>query len=113
MRDALTGGMKLGIATISFLLGVVACAPTMTQAQLESTAKVSRSDAQRLALLQAPGTVEKGEIERENGKLVWSFDIRNPRGAITEVQIDAITGEVASVEQESPEQERREQQRHD
>ena len=85
----------------------------MTQTQLEAGARVSRSDAERLALLRAPGSIQKGEIERENGKLVWSFDIRNPKGSITEVQIDAITGEVASVEAETPEQEREEQRRHD
>jgi hypothetical protein len=113
-RDALTGRMKLGVASITFLVGVTACASSMTQQQLESGAKVSRSDAQRIALLQAPGgNVEKSEIERENGKLVWSFDIRTARGGVKEVQIDALTGDIASVAIETPDQDREEQPRHD
>ena len=41
-------------------------------------------------------------LEREKGKLIWSFDISTPGAKdITEVGVDAITGEVVSVEHES------------
>ena len=49
------------------------------------------------------GKVKEGELEEENGKLVWSFDIASPgTKAITEVHVDAVTGEVVSIEKEIP-----------
>jgi len=77
---------------------------------LESEAKVSRAEAERIALEKAPGgTVKEAELEREHGKLIWSFDISKPGTSdITEVQVDAKTGAVVSVENESAETEAKE-----
>lgn len=61
--------------------------------------------AREIALKRAPGTFESGELEREHGKLVYSFDIRNERGTITEVQVNAKDGSVVSVEEENAEKE--------
>ncbi len=44
-------------------------------------------------------------MEREHGRLVYSFDIRNDRGTITEVQVDAKDGSVVSVEEENEQKE--------
>jgi len=45
----------------------------------------------------------------EKGKLIWSFDISTPDSKdITEVAVDAITGDVASVEKETPGQQQKE-----
>ena len=75
---------------------VVGCATTQT-------AKLSRVEAERVALARAPGgTVKESELEKEHGRLVWSFDIATPGTSdITEVQVDAVTGEVVSVENET------------
>jgi len=56
-------------------------------------AKVSKETAQQTALAKAPGgTVKECEIEKEKGKLIWSFDITTPDTKdITEVNVDAIT----------------------
>jgi len=80
------------------------------QAKLMAEAKVSRADAEKTALAKAPnGTIKESELEKENGKLVWSFDITTPDTKdITEVNVDAITGEVVSVEKEAPENEAKE-----
>jgi uncharacterized membrane protein YkoI len=80
------------------------------QAELESQAKVARVDAQQTALRQVPnGTVKEAEIEKEHGKLVWSFDIAVPGSKdIKEVAVDAMTGQVVSVETEAAEQEAKE-----
>ena len=80
------------------------------QAKLMAQAKVSKEAAQQTALAKAPGgTVKECEIEKEKGKLVWSFDITTPDTKdITEVNVDAITGDVVSVEKESAENEARE-----
>jgi uncharacterized membrane protein YkoI len=48
--------------------------------------------------------LKEAEIEKEKGKLIWSFDLATPGTKdITEVTVDAITGEIASVETEKPE----------
>ncbi len=50
--------------------------------------------------------MKEGELEEENGKLVWSFDIARPGTRnITEVQVDAITGKVVSTKIETPKHE--------
>ncbi|MDQ2747776.1 MAG: PepSY domain-containing protein, partial [Acidobacteriota bacterium] len=79
------------------------------QEQLAKQAVIKLEDARETALKRAPGTIETGELERENKQLVYSFDIRNAQGAITEVQISAINGKIVSVKQESKQQETAEQ----
>ena len=80
------------------------------QAKLMAQAKVSRADAEKIALAKVSnGTIKEGELEKEKNKLVWSFDITTPDTKdITEVNVDAITGDVVSVEKESAESEAKE-----
>src|SRR5258708_2581250 len=81
-----------------------------SQAQLQAEAKVSKADAEKLALAQVPnGTIKEGELEREKGKLIWSFDITIPGSKnIKEVNVDAMTGKIVSVETETPAQQAKE-----
>jgi uncharacterized membrane protein YkoI len=81
------------------------------QAKLASQAKITKEQAQEIALKRAAGTVESGELEREHGKLVYSFDIRNSKGTIDEVQVSAITGKIVRVEHETKAQEEAEKKR--
>lgn len=84
------------VATLGAVLGCT------SERALESQAKVSKSDAEKVAMTQAPtGAVKEAELEKEHGKLVWSFDMTVP-GAhdLTEVNVDARTGELVSVEHE-------------
>ncbi len=85
------------------------------EAKLEAQAKISRAEAEKIALAKAPGgTIKEGEIENEKGKLIWSFDITMPGTKdIKEVNVDAITGEVISVEAETPEKEAKEKKEKD
>lgn len=80
------------------------------EAKLQAEAKVSRADAEKTALTKAPGgTIKDGELEKAGGKLIWSFDIAIPGTKdITEVAVDAITGAVVSVENETPAQQAKE-----
>jgi uncharacterized membrane protein YkoI len=75
-----------------------------TQAQLQAEAKVTQAAAQKTALAKvANGKIKSGELEREHGKLVWSFDISKPGSKnVTEVQVDAKTGKIVSVNVETP-----------
>lgn len=71
------------------------------QARLQRQAKITMEQAREIALRRAAGNVEGGELEREHGHLVYSFDIRNAKGTITEVQVDAKSGKVVRVEEEN------------
>ena len=95
------------------LLGVVliGCATEeKKEAKLQAEAKVAKVDAEKTALSKVPGgTIKEGELEKEKGKLIWSFDIAIPGTTdIKEVQVDAITGEVVSVETETAAQQAKE-----
>lgn len=75
------------------------------QAKRMAKAKVSQAEAQATAVARVPnGTVKESEIEKEHGKLIWSFDMTTPDSTdITEVNVDAMTGEIVSVAKEKPE----------
>lgn len=75
-----------------------------TDAQLQVEAKVTKAEAEKTALAKVPnGTISASELEREHGKLIWSFDIAMPHSKnITEVQVEAKTGKVANVQVETP-----------
>jgi uncharacterized membrane protein YkoI len=91
--------------------GIAGCATKgQTQAELQALAKISKEQAQQTALAKFPGgTVKEAELEKEKGKLIWSFDIATPDSKdITEVNVDAIIGNVVSVEKETPEQQKKE-----
>lgn len=40
-------------------------------------------------------------LEKEHGKLVYSFDIRNPKGTISGIWVDSKTGKVISSKEET------------
>ena len=77
---------------------------------LARQAKITMARAREIAHRRAAGKIEGAELERENGKLIYSFDIRNAKGTITEVQVDAKTGGIVSVEEENKAAEQREKQ---
>jgi hypothetical protein len=71
---------------------------------------VSMQAARARALAAVPrGRVRSAELEREHGRLIYSFDIRVPgQAGVEEVQISALTGRLISRTHESPAAERRE-----
>ena len=75
-----------------------------SQAELLAQANLSKFTAQTLALAEVPhGVVKDGELEMENGKLLWSFDLTIPNSKnIKEVAVDAKTGEIIAVDTETP-----------
>ena len=90
-------------ALAATLLAGCATENSESQAQLMAQAKVSKETAQQTALAKVPnGTVKAAEIEKEKGKLQWSFDVATlGTKDITEVNVDAMTGDVISVDKES------------
>ncbi len=80
------------------------------KAGLLKQAKVTPADAQKAAQAKYPsGKVVKGEIEKEDGKLIYSFDVQQTGvKGIEEVSVDALTGAVIKAEHENPEDEAKE-----
>ena len=77
---------------------------------LAKHAKISESAAVATAQARFPkGKIEGVELEREKGKLIYSFDIKTAgKSGIDEVNIDATTGKIIAVEHESPAAEKKE-----
>src|ERR1700741_3951262 len=100
-----------GLISAFLTSGSLVMAKTLAQGEsanemkLTKQAKITKEQAQEVALKRAPGNVESSELEREHGKLVYSFDIRNAKGTIDEVQVSAITGKIVRVEHETKQQE--------
>lgn len=120
--------LMIAIVAVGLVAGAVSAAPIVAdnvqpqkknseerkgdeQARLQSQAKITIEQAKEVALRRTAGKVESSELEREHGKLVYSFDIRNDKGTITEVQVDAVTGKIARVEHENAKQEANEKRR--
>ena len=81
-----------------------------SQASLMKQAKVTKAAATKTAMAKVPGgTIKDSELEKENGALVWSFDIAMPKSKnIHEVQVNAVTGAIAHSEIETPKDQARE-----
>ena len=78
------------------------------QARLEAKAKIARADAKNRPATGAQWHVKEAEIEKEHGRLIWSFDIAVPDSKnIKEVAVDALTGQVVAVETERRNSKRR------
>ena len=79
-------------------------------AKLKSEAKVSEADAIATAQKEVPdGKIESAEIEREGGKLIYSFDIKVPKkSGVEEVNVDAVNGTVVKKEHETAKEEKAE-----
>ena len=106
--------MRIITAGLGLLLLAAATQAAQGQAKPPATANgkdtISRTAAERTALATVPGgKVKEGELETENGRLVWSFDIGQATTKnVTEVQVDALTGKLVSSVEETPADQARE-----
>jgi uncharacterized membrane protein YkoI len=77
---------------------------------LMAKAKISEDSAAKIAMKRvANGTITTAELEREKGKLVWSYDLTVPgKSGSREVVIDAMTGKVVRSFHESATTEKKE-----
>ncbi len=95
----------LGVASALVLGGVASAqAAEPTEASLLAQTRVSKADAEKIALAKVPsGTVKSAELEQEHGALVWSFDIATPKSRnIHEILVNAKTGKIVHTELETP-----------
>ena len=64
-----------------------------SQTALSKEAKITMEQAQKAALAKVAGKIQSKELEKEKGRLIYSFDIKMADG-IHEVNVDAMTGEI-------------------
>jgi len=80
------------------------------QAALQREAKIPEATARATALAEVPnGTVKSSELEREHGKLIYSYDITVPgKKGVEEINVNAIDGTVVAHEHETAAMEKKE-----
>ena len=107
MRTAfLTASLTLGAA-----LAVAAQQPAARSYQREvpdslaAQTRISEDSARAIAQRRIPrGVVQKLEVERERGHLIYSWELKIPgHSGIEEVNVDALTGRIVGVEHEADE----------
>ncbi len=79
-------------------------------AKLLKEAKISEAHAARAASAKVPnGTIEGVELENENGRLIYSYELKVPgKSGVEEVNVNAKTGAIVNTEHESAAAERAE-----
>lgn len=81
-----------------------------SQSALRKEAKISEAVARKTALAAVPGgKVRSHELERENGRLIYSYDIKVAgKSGVEEVNVDAMTGEIVAHQHEDAKAEAKE-----
>lgn len=110
------------ITTLAVACALACSFPHLAQAQattpntpkidpaLAAEAKITLDSARIIALRKVPhGAVASEELERENGHLIYSFDVKVPgKSGIQEVNVNAINGAVLGVHHENAAAEQKE-----
>jgi uncharacterized membrane protein YkoI len=72
--------------------------PNQTEADeaaaLQAAAKISADQARQAALAAVPGTAGNVSLDNENGSVVYSVEITDSSGTVTDVKVDAGNGTV-------------------
>lgn len=68
-------------------------------------ARITEDSAAKVAMARIPnGRIRAVELEREHGKLIYSYELKVPhRSGVEEVNVNAIDGSVVNVEHEGGE----------
>ena len=87
-----------------------ATAKSESQGSLRKEAKISEKTARATALKEVPnGKIKSSELERENGNLIYSFDIVVAgKPGVEEVNVNAIDGSIVAHEHETAKSEKKE-----
>jgi len=72
---------------------------TRKAVELSKTANIMVDQAIKTAAEKVTGKVIEAELEEKKGKAVWEVEIVNAEGKVTEVHVDAMTGQVIATEE--------------
>jgi hypothetical protein len=117
MRHTITGTLTRTLLACGIAAGISVFAATASSAQqgtkptykrdvparLAREAKIPEDSAVAVARAKVPnGTVSSLELEREDGHLMYSMDVKVPgKSGIEEVNVNAVDGSLIAVEHES------------
>ena len=112
-RLTMTAASVLAVLTVCGVHSAKAQAAQYKRDVPDSLAKkatLTEAEATAAAQKRVPkGTIQAMELERENGRLLYSYDFKVPgKSGIDEVNVDAKTGKVLRKVHESPSREKRE-----
>jgi hypothetical protein len=109
MKWMMTFAVRMALLSLT-VFAPLALATNESPSELMKEAMVTKAQATAIAMTKVPdGVIKSSELEREHGRLIWSFDIAKPSSKnITEVNVDATTGKVVAVSNETPARERQE-----
>ena len=84
------------------LFAVTACGGTQKAEAKPPQVAVTMDAARQTALAKVPGEVQKEELEEEDGKWVYSFEIKSAAAPdqVQEIDVDANNGAIVKVEAE-------------
>lgn len=84
---------------IATVLGLSAAGISSADDQpIDTTGAIDLLAAIEIARSAVPGTVLESEIEDENGLIIWEIEITDSAGSSHEIEINALTSEIISVE---------------
>jgi hypothetical protein len=103
----------LALTALTFGAAGNALASGAVHEDLSKLAKISEPQARKIALARVPGEVMSEELEREHGRIVYSYDIKQPgKSGLEEVQVSAKSGKIVSVKHETDAAEKKEEKAH-
>jgi uncharacterized membrane protein YkoI len=70
-----------------------------SHAELAKEAKITIDQAVKTASDKVQGTIVEAELEKRHGKTVWEVEVVGADNKVTEVHIDAGTGDVIDTEE--------------
>jgi len=107
-RLLIVGLLMLGSVAVASAASTAATTPMRHRSMHAMKAKVSADSAKAVALAEVPGAkVSSMELEREHGKLVYSFDLKVAgKSGVEEVNVDANDAKVLSKKHETAAAER-------
>ena len=87
-------------ATAMVAMSIVAGAQAQTSTSSAAKPKITMTQARQTALTKEKGTIKSSELEKEHGRLIYSFDVQTTKG-VREVNVDAMNGKIVEDTRES------------
>lgn len=83
-------------SAISGVSWIAAANANTDEAAQAAKVAIAQDQAVNIALQAVPGTVVESEFESEDGVSLWEIEILDANQQVTEVEVDANTGEILS-----------------
>lgn len=82
-------------------LAVPIALSAQSQSQLRRHARIRPAAARRIALQREPGRILSAELEKEHGRIIYTYSIRTAHHGYREVNVDARNGRIVEDSKES------------